>query len=139
MYNPLRQRGQEFGIVFGNYELLSNTRLALEASEYARDRGRHPLFHEQMFRAYFTEARDIGDAEVIASIAADCGLDAGDLTRALAEKRYSHRLEEARQEGERISLTSIPTFIINDEHRIVGAQSVKVFQSLLGRLESKGD
>ena len=38
-YDQLRARGKEVGVVFGNHTLLSNSRLALMASEYARDHG----------------------------------------------------------------------------------------------------
>ena len=41
MYDQLRQRGKEFNIVFADRTLLSNSRLALEASEYARDKGKY--------------------------------------------------------------------------------------------------
>jgi predicted DsbA family dithiol-disulfide isomerase len=53
MYDPLRQRGIEFNIVFADRTLLSNSRLALEASEYARDKGKYERFHENMFLGYF--------------------------------------------------------------------------------------
>ena len=49
MHEQLRQRGKEFGIIFGNRTVLSNSRLALEASEYARDMGKYESFHEAMF------------------------------------------------------------------------------------------
>ena len=137
MYEPLRERGKEFGIVFGYYTLLSNSRLALEASEYARDMGKYEIFHGHIFHAYFTEALDIGSLEVLATIAARCDLDAGEMMKALAEKRYSPRLAQAREEGKKINLTGVPTFIINEQHTIVGAQSVKVFQSLLRKISEE--
>jgi predicted DsbA family dithiol-disulfide isomerase len=37
--------------------------MALEASEFARDHGKHAPFHAALFRAYFGEARDIGQKE----------------------------------------------------------------------------
>ena len=127
MHDQLRQRGKEFGIVFGNRTLLSNSRLALEASEYARDMGKHESFHETMFRCYFTDARDIGSIDVIKSVATSSGLDADDLANALKDGRYRSRLTEARKEGEKINLTGVPTFIINGKHKIVGTQPVDVF------------
>ncbi len=61
-YNQLRERGKEVGVVFGTHTLLSNSRLALMASEYARDKNRYDSFHENIFHAYFTEGLDIGKA-----------------------------------------------------------------------------
>ena len=134
MFDQLSQRGKEFGIIFGNRTLLSNSRLALEASEYARDKTNYEIFHEAMLRTYFTEANDIGSIDIIKSVATNCGLDANDLERALLEGRYRSRLAEARKEGEKINLTGVPTFIINEKHKIVGAQPVDVFKEIFNKM-----
>lgn len=130
MYDHLRQRGKEFGLIFGNRTLLSNSRLALEASEYARDMGKYEEFHERVFRAYFTEATDIGDLDKLCAVAAKCGLDIIEMTNALKDRRYKSRLDAARKEGIKIQLTGVPTFIINNKYKIVGAQPTEVFTEL---------
>lgn len=134
MYDHIRQRGKEFSITFGDVTLLPNSRLALEASEYAREMGKYESFHENMFRFYFTEAYDIGSIGVITSVATESGLDAGGMMNAISEKRYRPRLTQARQEGEKINLTGVPTFIVNEKHKIVGAQPVEVFKEVFGKL-----
>jgi predicted DsbA family dithiol-disulfide isomerase len=135
MYEHLRQRGKEFGIVFGDLTLLSNSRLALEASEYARDMWKYEQFHEQVFHAYFTEIIDIGNIEKICDIAARCDLDVIDMVNVLKNRRYKLRLNEAKQEGIEIKLTGVPTFIINGKHKIVGAQPAEVFTDILHKSE----
>jgi predicted DsbA family dithiol-disulfide isomerase len=135
MHDQLRQRGKEFGLVFGNRTLLSNSRLALEASEYARDMGKYESFHQAILRSYFTEALDIGNIDVIKSVATANGLDADDMASALKEGRYRSRLTEARKAGEEINLTGVPTFIINGKYKIVGAQSLDVFKDIFSKVE----
>lgn len=134
MYDHIRQRGKEFSITFGDVTLLPNSRLALEASEYAREMGKYESFHENMFRFYFTEAYDIGSIGVITSVATESGLDAGGMMNAISEKRYRPRLTQARQEGEKINLTGVPTFIVNEKHKIVGAQPVEVFKEVFSKV-----
>ena len=114
MFDHLRRRGKEFGIVFGDLTVLSNSRLSLEASEYARDRGKHEQFHERIFHAYFTENIDIGDAKKLSELAAECGLDGIDMMQALKDRRYKSKLDEAKEEGMMIQLTGVPTFIVNN-------------------------
>ncbi len=139
MYDNLRRRGKEFGIVFGDRTVLSNSRLSLEASEYARDMGKHELFHEKTFHAYFTEAIDIGNAEKLCQVAAGCGLDPVDMMHALKDGCYNLRLDEAKREGLKIQLTGVPTFIINGKHKIVGAQPEKVFTDILDKMSKVQD
>ena len=134
MYDHLRRRGKEFGIVFGDLAVLSNSRLSLEASEYARDKGKHEQFHERIFHTYFTETIDIGDAKKLCELAAECGLDGIDMMQALKDRRFKSRLDEAREEGMMIQLTGVPTFIVNNKHRIVGAQPLEVFTDLLDKI-----
>jgi predicted DsbA family dithiol-disulfide isomerase len=123
------------GVHFGELSLLSNSRMALEASEYARDAGCFDSFHDRLFRAYFTETRDIGDLEVLLELAEEEGLDKADLRVALQEGRYTSRLNEARREGQQLGINAVPTFIITGKFRIVGAQSLDFFRDRLREIE----
>jgi predicted DsbA family dithiol-disulfide isomerase len=130
-HEQLRERGREVGVVFGDRTLLSNSQLALRASEFARDQGKYDDFHENMFQAYFTEGRDIGNPDVIAAVAEKSGLDKKQMLMAIADGRYKSRLDEARREGQLLGLTGIPLFIIENKLKIVGAQPIEVFRNLL--------
>ena len=134
-YNQLQARGNELGIVFNRHTHLSNSRMALMASEYARDMGRYDTFHENMFRAYFTESLDIGNPDVIVAIAAKSGLDGKETMAAVNDGRYASRLDEARREGQMIGLTGIPLFIVNNQYKIVGAQPIEVFRDFLAKIK----
>jgi len=130
MFDNLSNRGKELGITFSQLSKLSNSRMALEASEFARDMGKYDLFHEQVFHAYFTELKDIGNIDRINEIALSCGLNIDEMGYALTEHRYAGRLDETREEASRINLTGVPTFLINDQYKVVGAQPTEVFKDL---------
>lgn len=134
-YEQLRRRGKEVGVVFNTHSILSNSRLALMASEYARDRGQYESFHENMFHAYFTEGLDIGKPDVIAAVAKKSGLDEKEIITAIHDGRYASRLNEARKEGELLGLTGIPLFIINNKYQITGAQPMETFRNLLDKIK----
>ncbi|MEE9910852.1 MAG: DsbA family protein [Deltaproteobacteria bacterium] len=134
-YEQLNNRGKELDIVFNTHELLSNSRLALLASEYARDAGAYEAFHENMFHAYFTEGLDIGNPDVIAAVAAKSGLDAKGMLAAASDGRYESRLDDARREGESLGLTGIPLFIVKNQYKIVGAQPLSVFREFLDKMK----
>ncbi len=134
-YNQLRTRGKEVGVVFGDVTLLSNSRFALMASEYARDAGHYDSFHEKMFHAYFTEGLDIGNQSIIADVARKSGLDEKETHNAVRDGRYASRLNEARKEGQLIGLTGVPLFIIEKKYQIVGAQPIETFCNLLNKIK----
>ncbi len=134
-YEQLRRQGKEVGVVFNTHSILSNSRLALMASEYARDQGQYDAFHENMFHAYFTEGLDIGKPDVIAAVAKKSGLDEKETLHAVRDGRYASRLNEARKEGELLGLTGIPLFIVENKHQITGAQPIETFRNLLDKIK----
>jgi len=134
-YANLRARGSELGIVFNEHKRLSNSRMALMASEYARDMARYDDFHENMFTAYMTEAQDIGRPEVLAAVAEKSGLDAKETLAAVRDNRYASRLAEASKEGRLLGLTGIPLFIVNNHYKIVGAQPIDSFRNFLDKVK----
>ena len=103
------------------------------ASEFARDKGQYNSFHENIFHAYFSEGLDIGSLDIIAAVAEKSGLDKKEILNAVKDGRYASRLDGARKEAQLIGLTGVPTFIINNKHKIVGAQPIEVFRDLLDR------
>jgi predicted DsbA family dithiol-disulfide isomerase len=129
----LRARGKDAGVAFGDLSILSNSKLALMASEFSRDMGFYDTFHEKIFHAYFTEGKDIGNPDVIASLAAESHLDAGEMLKTVNDGRYAARLEDAGREGRLIGLTGVPLFIINNQYKIIGAQPIEIFRNILDK------
>lgn len=134
-YEQLRARGNEVGIIFNVHTLLSNSRLALMASEYARDMNKYDAFHENIFHAYFTESLDIGNPDVIAAVAIKSGLDGKKTLAAASDGRYTSRLDNVKREGQLLGLTGIPLFIINNQYKIVGAQPLEVFRDFFDKMK----
>lgn len=135
MNENLRRAGEPYGLEFaGNRDLLPNSRLSLEASEFARDHGKFHEFHEAVFHAYFTEARDIGDVQVLLDVAKQVGLDMAELQASLQDGRYLPRLEQASEEAHHYGINGTPTYIINDKYKVYGAQPLDVFRNALKRI-----
>jgi len=126
-----RRRCDELGLPFIPPRLLSNSRLVVEAAEFARDAGRHPEFHRAALAAYFGHSRDIGNLEVLSELAAEVGLDRVALRRELAAGRYADAREASHEEARRSGVTAVPTYIIAGGARVVGAQSLDHFRGLL--------
>lgn len=134
-YEQLRAQGKKVGIIFNTHTLLSNSRLVLMSSEYARDMNKYEAFHENIFHAYFTESLDIGNSDVIGAVAEKSGLDAKEMLVAANDGRYASRLDEAKREGQLIGLTGVPLFLVNDKYKIVGAQPIETFRDFLGKIK----
>ncbi len=134
-YASLNKTAAPLGIRFGERTFLSSSRHALEASEYARDHGKYHPFHERVFRAYFTDLLDIGNMEIVLNLAREESLDPEDLKRSLEGGLYAARVEAAMHEAAGYGVTAVPTFIINETYKIVGALPLERFREQLKTLQ----
>ena len=92
------------------------TRLAFEGWYFACDRGKGDEYADAMYRAYFMEELDIGNMEVLASIAARLGLDADGFTAALENGTYSRVEKEAVDYSRNVlKPTGVPTIYIDGQ------------------------
>jgi predicted DsbA family dithiol-disulfide isomerase len=60
---------------------------ALRVTELARDRGLDERVHDRLMDAYWSEARNIGDPDVLQALAVEAGLDAAEVDEVLAGDR----------------------------------------------------
>jgi predicted DsbA family dithiol-disulfide isomerase len=131
MMEHLRGMGALFGITFADRPLLSNSRLALQAAEFARDQNLFDPFHVALLAAYFSRGLDIGNIDVLAMLAKDAGLDVEAMKQALHNGKYLPRLEAVKEKAAVRGVTGVPTFFIGDKKSVVGAQPLDVFRKAL--------
>jgi predicted DsbA family dithiol-disulfide isomerase len=77
---------------------------------------------EALFRAYFTEGRNLADRAVLAAVASEAGMDAGDITRRLATDEDVADITAQIRHASEIGITGVPTFIVGNRYAVVGAQ-----------------
>jgi len=129
-----RQHGAKYGLQFRDMDVLRNTRKALAAVEFAREQGQYGQFHHAVFKAYFSEGRDIGSVDVLMDIASSCGLDAKALATSLDEGMYLERLTEGSAKARSMGVTAIPAFFIEDRPCITGAVPEARFRDVLNEV-----
>ena len=82
-----------------NPDVVPNSMNALRLTELARELGRHADMHDRLMDAYWAEAKNIGDPEVLRAEAAAVGLSAGEVEDVLAGDRYRDRVEASTREA----------------------------------------
>ncbi|MGE0681490.1 MAG: DsbA family protein, partial [Candidatus Binatia bacterium] len=125
------------GLEMRQPSVLTNSLMALEATEYAKDEGKASEFSQAVYRAYFQDQHNIGDLEVVLGIARQVGLDPMLVQEHLQAGTYSERIKTAHQEARALGVSGVPTFIVGPA-QIVGAQSPDVFINMLNRAAERG-
>jgi predicted DsbA family dithiol-disulfide isomerase len=100
--------------------------------------GRQGAVVGALFRAYFRDGRDIGDAAVLAAIAGEQGMDGAAVARLLAgdadREDIAARDADARARG----VSAVPGFLIGRRHLLSGAQPVSVWQGVIDEIAAAG-
>ena len=112
--------------------MITNSRAALAATEFARESGHDERLEERIYRAYFNDGENIGDAAVVARLANEAGLDAGEVADAIKSPKYEMRLKNNSLAAHQRGVSGVPTFFIG-EYPLVGAQSLDAMRSILKR------
>jgi predicted DsbA family dithiol-disulfide isomerase len=100
----------------------ANTGPAHQLLHLALDRGAQSEVKENLFRAHFTEGRDISDLDTLAAMAGDTGLDPETARRALEEGRYADTVDEDIRLAARIGIQGVPFFVFDGRIGVSGAQ-----------------
>ena len=128
---------ENIGLEMRQPPLLTNSLMALEATEYAKEQNQGEAFSQAVYKAYFQNGQNIGDVDVLSSIATMVGLDADALFDQLQARTYAPQLEAARKEAQQHGVSGVPTFLVGPA-QIVGAQAPEVFVSMLKRVAERG-
>lgn len=110
----------------------TNSRLSLEASEFAKTRGRFMSFHNLIYEAYFMERKNIGDVEIVLQAGIAAGLDGKELEECLAGRTMFHKVEENKKAAQSNLVTGVPTLIMGN-FPVYGNQSPETLRLLIKR------
>ena len=118
-----------YGMEFKSTERIYNTRLAHEATEYAREHGKGNEFHKVIFRLVYAEGKDISQWDVLRLAAEEVGLNPDEMQSAVEGEKYKANVAEQVQWAYQIGVggvlgKSVITHTLTGKYRTVrGAES----------------
>jgi len=124
---------------FHSTERIYNTRIAHEATEYAREHGKGNEFHKLIFHKVYAEEGDPSQWDVLRSVAQEIGLDAEEMQRDVENEIYTANVADQVRWAYQIGVTGVPTYVINDRYAVVGAQPYEVFKNALEQIMNQKD
>ena len=118
------------GLPYGPRTHTYNSRLAQELAKWADSQPGFEAIHGALYRAYFVEARNIGDPAVLVEIARSAGLPAEAARDVLTRRLFKDAVDADWEYARRSGVTGVPTFMAG-RHKVVGAQPYDVLVELI--------
>ncbi len=135
-YLPVLTHAQKAGLTL-NLEAIPRTPSTLDAHRlihWAGIEGRQTPVVLALFRAYFTQGRDIGDAATLAEIAQEAGMDHALTATLLAGSSDAEDIRARDAHTRSRGVTGVPTFVIDNTHVLTGAQPTETWLSMIDEI-----
>ena len=138
-YAPVVEHAKAAGLTI-NFEAMKRTPNTLNAHRlihWAGIEGRQTAAVSALFKAYFVDARDISDVEVLADIADSIEMDAAVTTKLLQTDVDAQDIRDRDAHSRKMGITSVPTFIVAGTHAVPGAQSPELWAQVIAEIAAQ--
>jgi predicted DsbA family dithiol-disulfide isomerase len=130
MYQRMKGLMDAEGLPYGRRTHSYNSRLAQELGKWADTQPGGWAIHDALYKAYFVEARNIGDLDILVEIAQSVGLPGDEARAVLEERRFKDAVDADWAKSRQYGVTGVPTFVAA-RYGVVGAQPYEVLEQLV--------
>jgi predicted DsbA family dithiol-disulfide isomerase len=133
VHDNLTRLGAEVGVpfAFDKIKRSPNTLDAHRLIRWAAPAGVQAQVADRLFKAYFVEGRDIGDRGVLVEIASECGLDAAQVEKLLADGADVDPVRQEVEQAQAMGVSGVPFFIFGGRLGVPGAQEPSVLRQAM--------
>ncbi|NOD77970.1 MULTISPECIES: DsbA family oxidoreductase [unclassified Ruegeria] len=138
-YAPVVEHAENAGlkIDFEGMKRTPNTLDAHRLIHWAGIEGKQNAVVDALFDAYFVQARDIGDPEVLSDIADSAGMDAAVVMKLLKSDADRDDIRNRDSHSREMGVSSVPTYIVANQHAVPGAQPPEMWEKVIAEIMSQ--
>lgn len=111
--------------------VVASSRNAHKLIQLAKEQNLGDAAEEQLFKAYFTDGKDIADTHVLMQIGSSIGLPEDTVAQAISTNNFAHAIENDISTAAEIGVQGVPFFIFANKYAISGAQPIDMFLQAL--------
>ncbi|MBF6608813.1 MAG: DsbA family oxidoreductase [Flavobacterium sp.] len=128
MNSQVSQIAMNAGLTFNfDQAIVANSFNAHRFAHYAKSNNKQNEAEELLFKAYFTEGKNIDDYDVLIELGTKIGLTADGVRSALESDLFAADVKADIAEGQLLGVRGVPFFVFNRKAAISGAQESVVF------------
>lgn len=136
MIDSLEMAGKELGIDFnfGQQTLSMNTLPLHQLLQVAGEEGFKDELKERFLKAYFEEALQLNDLDVLVNILKPYGWSKEKVAQIIADDTIAQKVKSDIAYYQQRGVTGVPFFVVNNSYGISGAQPKEAFLKVLSSL-----
>jgi len=132
LQNNVTEMAAEVGLTYNlDKAVVANSFDAHRFAHLAKQKGLGDEAEEALFKAYFTDAKNIADYEVLAQLGSSIGLDAQEVHHTLSGNKFAIDVNKDIAEAAQLGINAVPFFVMDRKYGVSGAQAVPVFLQTL--------
>lgn len=117
--------------------VVANSFQAHQFVHFAKQHGKQDEAEEMLFRAYFTDGKNIDDRDTLLGLGEEIDLDTAQLAESLDKQTFAGAVKQDIEEAQKIGVRGVPFFVFNRAYGISGAQDSEAFLQTLERSYSE--
>ena len=139
MNDYVTKMASEAGLTY-NFDktVVANSFNAHRFIHFAKQYGKQSEAEERVFSGYFTEGKNIDDAQTLMTFAADLGLDTAKLANVMGSGAYTKDVVADITEAQELGIRGVPFFVLDRKYAISGAQDTATFLDTLEKAFAEG-
>lgn len=123
---------EEIGLTLDfNRSVVANSFNAHRLIHLARAKHLGSQAEEALFKAHFTEGKNIDDKEALLQVGVSIGLEEKELEEVLYSDAYADSVRQDETEAQSFGIRGVPYFVFNDKYAVSGAQATETFLGAL--------
>jgi len=130
MYSDMKERMDAEGLPYGKRTHSFNSRLAQELGKWADTLEDGEKLHDALYRAYFVDSKNIGDADVLLEVVGSVGLSVDDARAVIENRTFEAEIDTDWQKSQQYGVTGVPTYVAGG-YGVVGAQPYEALEQLM--------
>lgn len=119
-----KQAGLEYHL---DKSVMVNSQKAHQLIQFAKTKKLGDEIEERLFKAYFTEGKNVADIETLTQLGKEIGLEESELQAAFTDDQYLYQMKQDIQEGANLGVRGVPFFVFDRKYGVSGAQPAEAF------------
>ncbi len=138
LHQNVIQMAKNAGLEY-NFDIavVGNSKDAHRLIQFAKTKELGDQAEEALFKAYFTDGKNMADLNDLVEIGTSIGLEPQALKTILESDAFAYEMTQDIQEAQNIGVQGVPFFVFDRKYAVSGAQPVEAFLQTLEKVYSE--